>query len=282
MWLLTALIGAAAWGSADVAGGLAARRTPALSVLVLSTPIGLIPVLLAVLWDGVGSGSSLPWAVAAGAAGGLGLAGLYTALANGPMNVVAPVSAVTGALVPVVAGLLAGERPSAAATLGIVLALGAVVLVSREGGAAGRTDTAIGGRRAGVLLALAAGLGIGGSLALLELAAGPSAALGALLPARLATWACVLLVALAARAPLGAGSRTAHLALPAGLLDGTAYVCYLLALRGGLLSVVGVIVSLYPAWTVLLASFILGERTSRDQNIGLGLACAGVVLMVFA
>jgi len=278
MWFLTAVLGAAAWGTADFVGGIAARRTHALSVLALSTPVGLLVVLAAVAVDGWTT-DGLVVALVAGTCAGLGLFCLYAALGIGPMSVVAPVSAVVGALIPVGAGLAAGERPGALSLVGTAVALGAVVLVSREpepadghrGGAKSRT---------GLVLALVAGVGIGLSLVLLEHAAGDESRLAPLLPARLAAWAAVAIAILVAKAPFVATRSARWLAAGAGLLDASAYVCYLLALRGGLLSVVGVLVSLYPAGTVLLARVVLGERTSRVQNAGLALAAVGVTLMV--
>jgi len=173
MWFVAALIGAGAWGAADFLGGIAARRERALTVLVLSTPCALLVIVPAVVWSGW-TEAGLGMALLAGAAGGAGLACLYSALAIGPMNVVAPASAVVGASVPVAAGLAAGERPGPAALLGIIIALCAVALVSREPDDAADVDarTSIpGGRRTALLLAGCAGLGIGLSLVLLEHAA---------------------------------------------------------------------------------------------------------------
>jgi len=289
VWFLTALAGAAAWGTADFVGGIAARRTPALSVLALSTPSGLLVVMVAGLLDGWTSDGMIA-AVAAGVCSGIGLACLYAALGVGPMNIVAPASAVVGALMPVTAGLVTGERPGVLSLIGIAVSLGAVVLISREpnraapaageGNVSGPSDDPEGARRSGLLLALVAGLGIGLSLVFLEQAAGEESRLAPLLPARLVTWATVVVAILATKGPLVARKDARLLAVGAGLLDALAYVCYLLALRDGLLSVVGVLVSLYPAGTVLLARIVLGERTSPVQSIGLALAASGVALMV--
>jgi uncharacterized membrane protein len=68
-------------------------------------------------------------------------------------------------------------------------------------------------------------------------------------------------------------------ALVAGVLDVTANVFYLLATQVGLLSVVAVIGSLYPAATVLLARFVLAERLRPMQKVGMVTAIAAAVLL---
>src|SRR5687768_17628191 len=90
-------------------------------------------VLLAALFvDGSPDATSLWWAAVAGVGNGFGTAFLYRGLSSGRMGVVAPISAVGAAVVPVVAGLVGGERPGGVVWLGIATALPGIWLVSRE------------------------------------------------------------------------------------------------------------------------------------------------------
>jgi drug/metabolite transporter (DMT)-like permease len=124
MAVLFALLAAAAYGVSDFVGGLASRRIPAVTVLLASYPIGtvLMAALLPV-YGGPVSAGTLAWSLAGGAAGLVGVALLYTALGQAPMNVISPVTAVMTAVVPIVAGVLQGERPHLLAWLGILLGL---------------------------------------------------------------------------------------------------------------------------------------------------------------
>lgn len=277
MWLVLALVAAGAWGTADFLGGLAARRTPALRVLILGLPAGLA-VLAPFLAADEPTRSGLAWGAASGLAGGLGIALLYAALGVGPMNVVAPLSAVMSAVVPVGVGLFQGERPSAMAYLGMAAAGVAVVLIGREPAEPAEPSPVIGHR--GSLMALAAGTCIGLALVLLDRAAAEGAGLWPLAANRGSAWAVVL----GAAVLTGAAGLPARVAVPAslgaGILDTFANAAYLRALDGGLLSVVGVIVALYPGGTVLLARFVLHERLHPPQVAGLLLAATGVTLLV--
>ena len=59
----------------------------------------------------------------------------------------------------------------------------------------------------------------------------------------------------------------------------TANVTFLLATQRGLVSVVAVIASLYPAGTVILAMGVEGERLSAAQGVGL-VAAAGALVLI--
>src|SRR5215475_10828952 len=143
--MVFALAAAALFGSADFLGGVASRRVRAASVLLISTPAGLVVILAAALLTGVPfQAGGLGWALAAGTAGGAGMIILYAGLAAGPMSVVAPVSALASTVVPVGAALAMGERASAAVYAGAVLCLVAIVLASMEGGRGPGTRPATG------------------------------------------------------------------------------------------------------------------------------------------
>ncbi len=265
------------WGVSDFIGGLQARRVPLLRVMIISQSVGLVAVVIAVAIRGQGApgASHLLPAVAGGLLGVVGLTAFYRALAIGTMSIVAPIAA-TGVCLPVIAGIVDGERPAAVQLVGIGTAIVGVVLVSREPD----PDAPSAGRqaKASVLLALVAAVGFG-SFAVGLRAAARADVLWALLSAKGAGVA-VIVVAFLARRPARSDPRTPINPLVAmGILDLTANGLYALATRHGLLSVVAVAASLYPLITVLLARSLLGEQVHRVQEIGIVAALAGVVLI---
>jgi len=267
-----AFLSAVSWGTADFLGGIATRKSGrVLSIVILSQLAGLTLLLTALVISGgdlverdIGS------AAAAGLFGAGGLILLYRGLAVGTMSVVAPISAIMTAVVPVTWGLITGERPSAVATIGIPVAIVAIALVS---GARVRGFQP----GPGVSEGLGAGIGFGSFFILIANTA--SAELWTLTFARTASITVLLAVAVIRRAPLRPGPGLAWLIIGAGTIDTTANLLFLLAERRGLLTLVSVIAALYPASTVVLARLVLQERMARAQWIGLGLAALSVGLI---
>jgi len=220
--------------------------------------------------------ADLAWGAAGGVAGGAGVTLFYRALATGVMSVVAPVTAVTGAVVPVVAGLLLGERPGALVLVGIAIAIVAVALLAREAPGARERPTTGTGRA--FALALGAGLGFGAFFVLLD-RTGDDAGLWPLVASRSVTFALAVAVAAITARAVVPRNNALVLAMATGVLDMAANVLFLIANREGLLAVVAVITSLYPASTIALAQVFLGERLARHQVIGVGLAALAVVLI---
>ena len=140
MAILLAALSSLVYGTADFTGGYASRRNDGMVVTVVSQGCGLAALVIALLlWPHVTvTASDMWWGAFAGAGGGIGLMFFYPALAVGPMSVVAPTTAVCSAVLPVFVGLATGDRPGAAALVGIVAALPAIVLVARESGSHGR------------------------------------------------------------------------------------------------------------------------------------------------
>lgn len=275
MAVLLALCSATTYGVGDFLGGMAAKRVAATAVLLWSHVVGL-GLLLATAT--VVTGTATTRDVALGALGGLGGAVgvglLYQALSIGPMSAVAPATALLAAGVPVVAGYVQGERPGAAALVGMVGALAAIVLVSAEGGGSMRPAD----MRA-VVLALGAGLGFGLFFVALSYT-GDDSGLWPLVGARAASVTVVGALALFGRVDVAVPAGSPRLLTAgAGALDAAANVLYLLAIREGLLSVVSVLSSLYPASTVVLAWVILRERFAPLQRVGLLLAVPAAALM---
>src|SRR5262245_5876918 len=233
-----AVVSSIAYGAADFLGGLATKRSTVLAVVVSSQLTGLALVLLALPLLPATTAEPLDyaWGAASGLAGGVGLALLYRGLATGVMSVVAPVTAVCAVIIPVVAGLAFGERPSSMATAGIVLATVAIALVSQSEHPAGPT------RSTGVPIAIAAGIAIGIFLVCQERTES-SAGLWPLVAARIVS------VGIFATAGLFRGQRLVPprpaltIALTGGALDMVANILYLLAVRQGALSTVATLAS---------------------------------------
>ena len=276
MATLLALASAAVYGMADFCGGLASRRAATVAVVAVSQAAGLVGLLLVLpVLGGDPTGTDLVWGAVAGTTGAAGLLLFYRALAVGVMSVVAPVTAVSTAALPVLGGLLLGERIGLLAALGIVLALTAVVLVAAEGGLSSLLDARLGT----VAPALASGVVFGVFFVLLD-RTGEDSGLSPLVAARVVS---VLLVGTLALAS-GRSLRVPRLALPvvllAGVGDMAANALFLVATQvGGSLAITGVLASLYPASTVVLAQVVLRERLAGAQRAGLAVAAAAVVLI---
>lgn len=277
-----ALASAAFYGAADFIGGMASRRTATIAVVVLSHLAGLVLVGLALplLPASTPNAGAIFWGVVSGLTGGVGVALLYHALAVGTVSIVAPTTAVCAVLIPVLAGIAFGERPALPVTVGIILAIVAITLISRSSSDASQTDQQDRRRvTTSLQLALAAGAGFG--LFFLALAqTGSDAGLWPLLVARITSATFFILASFARSIPLTMPRRVALITIVAGLLDMLANVFYLFAVRDGALSVVATLTSLYPAGTVLLARLVLKERLNRWQS--LGIACALIAVMLIA
>ena len=277
MAVLFSLLSATTYGIGDFCGGMATKRASAAAVLLWSHVVGLSLMIAAVPFV---AGELTAHDLVIGAIGGLGGAAgvglLYQALAIGPMSVVAPVTALLAAAVPVVAGGGSGERPGLGATVGMGMALVAIVLVSAEGGGSLRPAD-----RRGVTYAMGSGLGFGLFFVALSYT-GDDAGVWPLVAARLASVTVMIVLALAGRvdATIAAGPGR-PLTAAAGALDVLANVLYLLAVHRGLLSIVSVLSSLYPVSTILLARVVLGERFIAVQRMGMALAITATIFMAY-
>lgn len=277
MAILLGLAASITYGTADFLGGLATKRNTVLRVVLLSQVAGLLIYLVAIpfLPEGRFTARAWVWGSAAGVAGAVGVAFLYRGLARGRMSVVAPITAVISVTIPVVVGLALGERPSGLQMVGIAAAVLAVVLVSTapEPGAERRASGST-----GVLDALASGVGIGLFLVALS-RTGEASGPWPLVASRLVSVVIFGLAMVVARHGLRPERGTGRVVVGAGVLDVTANLLYLLGTRAGLVSIVAVLTSLYPAATVVLARVVLKERLTIHQLVGLAVALAGVVLI---
>ena len=272
--VVLALGAAASWGSADFLGGVSTRRLSILTVSAVSQAAGLVftAVLVVVSSDGLPSAHVVTVGLLAGVAATVGLAALYSGLAIGPMGVVAPIAAMSGA-VPVAVGLLRGERPAPIQLVGIVLATVGVVLAARHRDEAGARV-----HPRAVLLAVVAALTLGTLVVLLD-DAGAHDPAWAVLMVRAGALA-LLTVPVLVRRPSFAMDREQLATLAGvGVLDNGANLLFVLAAQRGLLSLIAVLASLYPVTTVLLARGGLQERLGSLQVLGVALALGGVALI---
>jgi uncharacterized membrane protein len=279
---LLALASAALYGAADFLGGFASRRTSTITVVTWSQAAGLVPLLLVLplLPAASPSRSDLFWGAAAGLAGGVGVGLLYRALAIGSTAVVAPTTAICAVVIPVMAGVLAGERLASVTMAGIALAILAIVLVSKETSAAREVrPTAPIMLPRGVGLAFASGVAIG--CFFLALARTSSAAgMWPLVASRAMSLILFGIIGGVTAQPLRLAAPVARIAVGAGVVDMAANALYLIATRHGALSIVVTLASLYPASTVVLARIVIGERLSASQVAGVGCALVAIVLIV--
>lgn len=275
MTILLSLLAAGSYGLGDFNGGICSKRGGPWAVSLLAQLGGTVLVLTVTLVHG-GSPTlaDLGWAVVAGLGNGIGTAFLYRGLSSGRMGVVAPISGVGAVLVPVAAALVGGERPGSQVWLGILVALPAIWLVSREPDGDRAPAAAGSGLADGVL----AGLGFGSLFAALAQVSEQAGWLP-LAVNQLVGGVVIVAVALVLRQDWVPRNRYALGGLLSGALGALATGLFQLASREGNLAVAAVITSLYPAGTVLLAAAVLGERVHRTQAVGLAL-CAGAVALV--
>jgi drug/metabolite transporter (DMT)-like permease len=284
MAILLALLAALAWGVADFAGGLGSRDLGAPRVALATQALGLLAAGFALLlFPGVGPKfSPLAWGALSGLGSGAGTLALYHGLAVSRMSVVATLSGVLAAVLPVIVGLALGNTLGAAAAVGIVIAIPAILLVSWQRDPSPQTSP-----WSGVLYGSLAGAGF----ALLFIAlsrAGTHSGAWPLIPGQLVS---VLLIAPFTARGVRQGTasvrregrpwaqRAVALTLTAGIVGGTANLLFLAATGKGELAIIAVLSSLYPAFTVLLARALLAEHWSRSQAVGLVAAAVAVVLV---
>ena len=278
---LLALSSAVFYGSADFIGGLVSRRVAAIAVVLISQAAGLVLValLIPILPDATPTRADFVWGAVAGVAGGTAVGLLYYALAIGTMSVVAPTTAVAAVAIPVLVSVGLGERPGMLAVLGILLGVGAIVLVGQAKSSGEATADGTSQRSRGIGTALASGVAVG--VFLLTIAqTRREAGMWPLVAARFASVTLVAIAALARRSSLRMPPRLLGLTVAGGIIDMAANALYMLAAQIGPLSPVVTLSSLYPASTVLLARAVLGERLSRLQMLGVGCALVAVVLIV--
>jgi drug/metabolite transporter (DMT)-like permease len=272
--LSISLASACSWGISDFLGGLTSRRIAVLAVLAVSQPIGL---LLALLWAAALGADPIPAgdlaiAFLAGAASLGGLGAFYAAMAVGTISVVAPIAAL-GVVIPVAVGLARGEEPAAIQLAGLVVAVIGVVVLSYEEDPRHQPVA-----RRSILLAIGAAVGFGIFFTGLDAASADRP--GWAIVFTRAGGIVAMAAALVAIRPSFAGVGGVLPVLAAiGFFDMLANALFAVASTEGLLPVVAVGGSMYPAFTIALAHLVLGERLLLSQRLGVVAALAGVGLI---
>lgn len=277
MAIALALLSALAYGVSDFLGGIFAKRSSAWQVAIVGqTSSGVLSLLAAVIIAGSPSGTDLMFGALAGLGGGFGVAFLYRGLSTARMGVVAPISAIGTALIPVIVGLATGDRPSWIAMLGVVFAFPAIALISRV--VEDHPDHDVEAHRGGVIDGVLAGVGFGLLFTFLG-QVGDDAGLYPLALSQVTSVLGVVVTAILLRQDWVPRGRKVWGAVVMGPLGATAQGAFLYATHHGLLSIVSVISSLYPASTVLLASVLLREKIHGWQGVGLVFAALAVALV---
>ena len=273
MVILLGLSSAFSWGAGDFSGGYASKRTSAYSVVVMSQFVSLVILSVGVYLINAGPFSleAAFMGAIAGLCGSAGLVALYTGLARGPMGVVAPVTAVVAAVVPVLFSIFQIGIPGPTDLIGIMIALGAVWMIS-----SGKKEANVHLEDLG--LPVFAGLGFGLFFILIAKASA-QAVLWPLIFARSSSIIAILLVGLLLRRIERPALDQLPIIALSGIFDTGGNIFYILATRYGRLDIAAVLSSLYPAATVFLAWMILKEKLSRLQWVGVILVFTAVILI---
>jgi drug/metabolite transporter (DMT)-like permease len=293
--VLMGLLAALFWGGGDFSGGMSAKHAggtvgAALRVILLSH-FASFCVLISIAnlrGDTVPHGEPLVWGIFAGILGGLSLTCFYIALARGAMGASAAVSGLLAAVIPAVVSITSEGFPGTTRLLGFLIAGAAIWLIAAA--PTGVLEKPEPTKASTMMLAIAAGAGFGVYFVALKMA-GAAGVVWPMASARVGSLTtCALLVLLlsitARRRPAVAAiargrltSRAALWALSTAALDTSGNLLFLSATRTGRLDVAAVLASMYPASTILLAAWVLKERFSRRQAIGMAVAVAAVVLI---
>jgi drug/metabolite transporter (DMT)-like permease len=291
---LPALAAAILWGGGDFSGGMGVKSAgggvrAALRVVLLSHAASFVTLLALACLRGEPAphGALLAWGIAAGVAGGLSLTAFYTALSRGAMGASAAVSGLLAAAIPAALTMWREGSPGARALLGFAVAGLAIWLIAA--GSSVRTAMGADGHTARGTAALAMLAGVGFGIYFIALKnAGPAGLIWPMASARMGSLSVCSLTLLGlqlgsgggdARPRITLGGRAVGWALSTALLDTSGNLCFVTATRAGRLDVAAVLASLYPATTILLAAFALGERPTRRQALGMATAVVAVVLI---
>ncbi|MDP9482322.1 MAG: DMT family transporter [Chloroflexota bacterium] len=276
------LASAGAWGAADFGGGFAGRRAPLLGVLLATQILGgiLAAGIAAIRAEPLPQGNEVVLAGLAGIVGAIGLGALYAGLSTGRMGVVAPISGVLSAIVPVTAGIVLEGLPQPASLIGIGLALVAVVLVSSSPAQTpdGAPQQRVLGLPRDVAIALLAGLSIG-VFNIVVSRFGPGSVFAPLVIVRVVEAAVIVGAIVATGRAWRTPRRVWPLLVVVGALDMAGNGFFILASQAGRLDIAAVLASLYPVTTLILAALILKERVAGVHALGVAAAIVAIVLV---
>ena len=271
--ILFSFLAAISWGSGDFLGGFSSRKLQHFQVLFLTTFSGIIMLLVfTLIWqESLPSLRNILIALIAGISGAFGLVFLYKGLSMGNAALVAPVSAVIGAIIPTLVGLLLEGLPSVLVLLGFVLAFIGIWFVTQSKDVSGSNN------KKGLGSALSAGASFGVYFVLIAQIEG-NQVFAPLIFSKLS--ALIVALIFLRRLKLSVPKLTAlPVALWSGILDAGGNVFYLLATQFTRLDIAALLSSLYPASTVLLSGIVLKEKLSVSQWIGVGICLAAIMLI---
>jgi drug/metabolite transporter (DMT)-like permease len=263
-------VAALAWGAGDFGGGLLSRRISVLAVVLMSQVVGAVIALVIAFARGETMPllSDVSWCIVGGVGGGIGIVALYHGLATARMGVVAPITGVLAAAIPVIYGVLLEGLPSPLIVVGIAVAIVAVVLVSRV------ADDRSGPSGIGIALLAGAAIGTFG-VAISQISDGHT--FGPLTIIRAVEAAFIAAVILIGRRSWRVDRRWLPAMAGVGVLDMAGNAAFILAVQTGALAIAAVLSSLYPVTTVILATVFLRERVTRSHVVGIVLAVVAIV-----
>jgi drug/metabolite transporter (DMT)-like permease len=275
--ILLALSSALAYGTADLVGGVGSRRHSLWQVVLVGQGAGALVMLVAgVVRPGSPTTADVAWALLAGAGSATGSLLVFRGLTRGRIGLVAPISAVGAAALPVLSGVALGERPSGLVWVGVLAALPGIWLVARE------TTPDQPARRQG---ALADGAIAGAGFGVLFIALAQISEDAGLLPLAVNQLIGAVLTIVAAtslRQTWRPGRNVVGWGSASGVLGASGTLAFMVATETTSLSIAGVLASLFPAVTVLLAVLVLGERIDGGQRTGIGICTVAVPTLALA
>ena len=284
--IVLALASAIGYGGSDFAGGLASRGAGVIQVTLLASAVSAMVVTAALPFAASHppGAAALAWGAVAGLGGTTGAFALYLGFRHAAFSVAGPISAVGTAGFSVLAGLLLGERPTALALTGMVLALPAIVGTAASAASGTTASTASGSTAGRPFAGVAAGLVAGAGFALLFIGldrAGSGSGLWPVAATTVTELAATLAVAAVTRNLRLPGGRPRLLAVITGAAGASGTILFFFATHEGFLAVTAVLTSLYPAVTIVLARTVLGERLTALRLAGLVLAgvCVSLIAM---
>ena len=275
--ILLAFACALSYGFGDYFGGLATRTSPLFKVLPITVGTGLVSLLIAAPFLGADfNREAIIAGLLAGTFGVIGYIFVLKSLGLGPMGAVAPITALVAVIIPFSVGLIRGERLTITGSIGALLAMASIVLVSRS-----TVDATHPLTKTAAIYAVFGGFGFAGFL--LSVSSAPvGSGLSPVITARSLTMVIFCVTAIVLWKSIAGKPVDTKRAMASGALDVWGGTTFMLASQRGQLVVISVIAALYPAITVLLARIFLKERLERHQVVGLYGAGIAVVLLTIS
>jgi len=269
------LASAASYGTGDFFGGITTKRSSVYSVVILAEIVGFALLLsLALLTgEGIPSKYDLLWGGLAGIFGAIGAVTLYLGLARGTMGIVAPVTGIVAAVIPMLFGLMTEGLVSSPQLMGFGLAIVAIWFITRTGD--GETF-----KIRDLKLPLLSGIGFGLFYIFIG-AVSNNSFYGPLVFSKLASLLMLIVVAMLTRQLEMPEKGQLPIILIIGICNSGGTAFFALASQLGRLDVAAILTSLHPMVTVLLARIVIKEKLTATQWFGVIAALIAVVLIVY-